>query len=538
MLPFLTVKVVLRGMRMLTVMFALIGTASGQETAFVPDYLPTDPAEYCSKTYEWTFGRSGQFIGEIIGTMTVPYTSGSLSGALLCHDDQTDTFFNDGVILKLLYFDDDYLSTDCALTADPCMLCLGLVQDGDILPLAPLGGVEIQKDKPLDPLECREGRGTNDWDDGLLFQIQDVTVQEVLYEKAVIVWGLQSPPEDSPKGPKSPKLDFFGKDVELGITLPKAKDTDHRKIDGFDVVGLGIGFIAGGDIDTETGKLINLWELTSVSCEGPTFTAIDVPFSSEIRTHSINIPGDIVGSYRDPYDSAGDLGVVHGFLQKSGVLTPIDFPGAVLTAAMGINDRGDIVGLYVFVEDGPRHGFLLSKDDVFPSPIDFPLATQTVARGINNQGDIVGSFRESGGRDGFLLSKDGGPTRIDVPGATQTVAAGINDQGDIVGSFRVGDWPTWVWHGFLLSKDGGFTPIDVPGASQTVAAGINDQGDIVGSFRESGGWHGFLLSKGGGFTPIDVPCATETLVRNTNNHGEIVGHFLDAEEVRFGFRLK
>ncbi len=74
--PFLTVKVVLRGMRMLTVMFALIGTASGQQTAFAPDYLPTDPAKYCSKTYEWTFprNRSGQFIGEIIGTMTVPYS--------------------------------------------------------------------------------------------------------------------------------------------------------------------------------------------------------------------------------------------------------------------------------------------------------------------------------------------------------------------------------------------------------------------------------------------------------------------------------
>ena len=39
----------------------------------------------------------------------------------------------------------------------------------------------------------------------------------------------------------------------------------------------------------------------------------------------------------------------HGFLLDKGVegpFTPIDFPGAPRTGAFGINDRGQIVGIY------------------------------------------------------------------------------------------------------------------------------------------------------------------------------------------------
>ena len=41
--------------------------------------------------------------------------------------------------------------------------------------------------------------------------------------------------------------------------------------------------------------------------------------------------------------------MLHGFLLAKGVegpFTPIDFPGAPGTGATGINDRGQIVGIY------------------------------------------------------------------------------------------------------------------------------------------------------------------------------------------------
>ena len=57
--------------------------------------------------------------------------------------------------------------------------------------------------------------------------------------------------------------------------------------------------------------------------------------------------------------------------------------------------------------------------------IDVPNAGPTVANGINNKGQIVGLFRDATGTHGFLLSK-GRFSAIDVvPGAsdTETVAS-------------------------------------------------------------------------------------------------------------------
>ena len=49
----------------------------------------------------------------------------------------------------------------------------------------------------------------------------------------------------------------------------------------------------------------------------------------------------------------------HGFLISGSGFTTIDVPGAVATAAIGINAQGDIVGEYS--DAGGTHGFLLSR---------------------------------------------------------------------------------------------------------------------------------------------------------------------------------
>jgi len=83
--------------------------------------------------------------------------------------------------------------------------------------------------------------------------------------------------------------------------------------------------------------------------------------------------------------------------------TSIDFPGASLTQAWGINPRGEIVGAYDDA-DGVRHGFLLSGDEF--TSFDFPGASFTVAFGINSRGDIVGWYMTAGVSHGFLLSRE------------------------------------------------------------------------------------------------------------------------------------
>ena len=71
----------------------------------------------------------------------------------------------------------------------------------------------------------------------------------------------------------------------------------------------------------------------------------------------------IVGAYKTN-------GVYHGFILKDGKYFTLDFPGAVRTAATGINDRGQVVGLFAD-SSGHYQGFIgtpnFSADDfVFP----------------------------------------------------------------------------------------------------------------------------------------------------------------------------
>ena len=47
-------------------------------------------------------------------------------------------------------------------------------------------------------------------------------------------------------------------------------------------------------------------------------------------------------------------------MYRHGQLTTIDYPGAQATAAVGINERGDIVGGYIDAAGKPR-GYLMSR---------------------------------------------------------------------------------------------------------------------------------------------------------------------------------
>ena|SRR6266404_5121455 len=69
--------------------------------------------------------------------------------------------------------------------------------------------------------------------------------------------------------------------------------------------------------------------------------------------------------------------------------------------------------------------------------LDVPGATLTAARGINDAGQIVGIFANSTGTHGFL-DTGGSFTALDAPGATSTMAQAINNSAQIVGVFTSG----------------------------------------------------------------------------------------------------
>ena len=92
--------------------------------------------------------------------------------------------------------------------------------------------------------------------------------------------------------------------------------------------------------------------------------------------------------------------------------------------------------------DGNRHGFLLSEG-VYTT-LDFPDAAFTVAEGINNEGQIAGLyFDTSGNEHGFVLSKKGVYTTIDIPDSAATAVFSINVKGEIVGFYDDVDGLRW-----------------------------------------------------------------------------------------------
>jgi probable HAF family extracellular repeat protein len=210
--------------------------------------------------------------------------------------------------------------------------------------------------------------------------------------------------------------------------------------------------------------------------------------------------------------------VFHGFLLSDGVYTTIDPPGSTYTQAWGINDSGQISGLY---NDSASytHGFLLSGGEF--TTLDFPKAVATLATGINNNGDIVGWADMPGsGYQGFLWTKGKYIALNDPKGVKGTRANGINDAGDIVG-YYVDAASAEV--GFVL-QNGTYRDILYPKARNTFVYDIANNRRLVG-FAESTVSTGFAFKSGWGFSRVNFPGGKGTDVIGINNVGQKVGFY-------------
>jgi len=243
-------------------------------------------------------------------------------------------------------------------------------------------------------------------------------------------------------------------------------------------------------------------------------------------------------------------------LAQAGTFAQFDYPGAILTSAMAINDRGTVVGYY---QDASYqvHGFLLSNGT--PQTIDGPNALYTLVRGINDAGDVVGEYIDDTGVHAFrwnagtftlldvgalaindngdfvgfngsqgYLVKAGVVTPIVFAGADVTMPTGLNLAGDVVGSYlNFAAGGSVHSHGFFF-HEGTFTTLDGPGAldgGANFASGINDAGVITGTVQtQDYVSHGYIYSHGE-FTLFEVPGSYSTYAYGINSSNQIVGWF-------------
>lgn len=164
---------------------------------------------------------------------------------------------------------------------------------------------------------------------------------------------------------------------------------------------------------------------------------IDVPGSIETIVRSINDAGEMTGLYRTS-DRIG-----HGFVYSNGQFSSLDVPGAGFTTGVRINNRGDVVGFWTASatcgcggqNPTANKAFLLSDGEF--TVFEIPGSVETTALGINERGDIVGRYDDAlRGRHGYILDRHGAYETFDAPDANFTSFLDINARGDIVGRIR------------------------------------------------------------------------------------------------------
>jgi probable HAF family extracellular repeat protein len=121
-----------------------------------------------------------------------------------------------------------------------------------------------------------------------------------------------------------------------------------------------------------------------------------------------------------------------GVLNAHGVITPTNLSGAPGSAFPdGLNNLGQFTGT---VCDAVCHGFIDTKD-VF-TKLDYPNATFTGGNGINDWGQVVGVYSDGAGDDNGFLYTNGHFTTIDDPNSFPPFGTDplvINDLGQTAG---------------------------------------------------------------------------------------------------------
>ena len=189
-------------------------------------------------------------------------------------------------------------------------------------------------------------------------------------------------------------------------------------------------------------------------------------------------------------------------------------PGAVSSEALGINDRGWVVG-WSDVGDAVSRAFLWRDGRMTDLGSLGGAGGSSVAHGINRRGDIVGSSSAPEGSRAVLW-RDGRMVDLGTLGGSIGVATGINDRDEIVGysTTSTEEYHAFLWRGGRMTDLG-----TVAGQTFSQANAVNTHGLVVG---ESGGP---VVWRHGTPHPLpSLPGAEFGSALGTNDHGDVVGY--------------
>jgi hypothetical protein len=247
-----------------------------------------------------------------------------------------------------------------------------------------------------------------------------------------------------------------------------------------------------------------------------------------INPLGINSSGTVAGFDNGTFNQGFTLTLPSTF--SSPIFYPSTPPGSYPTMVTGINDAGDLSGIYVNPTTGVNNGFT-DIGGVFTTVNNPASSVFNQALDINNSDETVGYYAPtvSGFPGDVAYSQTGGMfTDINalLPANVNSQAVGLNNAGWVVGFYQ----PTTTTSLGFVDDDGTITSIDPFGSSFVSVNGINDKGEIVGFYDNSAmtqlGFVGF--PDGGGYNFISFAPNSEavsTTINSLNDAGDIVGFY-------------
>jgi len=269
-----------------------------------------------------------------------------------------------------------------------------------------------------------------------------------------------------------------------------------------------------------------------------TFKFSDVHASktaTETDTFAVNDSGAIAGDYVD------SSGIQHGMILAGSKLTTIDHKNctnsggfsAGAIAFYGINSKNAVAGWCTNTTTGLYNAFTWAKGEF--TTISFPKAEETQAIGINDSGDVVGLYLDTAGSQHGFVKKGSKYTNIDVKGDTTTEAWGINNSGEIA-VFAIGTsgaYESFIYNGKTFKK----VADPNAGATGTIIRIVNGKGDAAGAYFDSNSFEvGFLLHGGKYYDVKDPKANNNTRPDGLNDKLEIVGRYTPTDGSNVGFK--
>lgn len=262
-----------------------------------------------------------------------------------------------------------------------------------------------------------------------------------------------------------------------------------------------------------TGFLLLIWSSRLIAADY-IFQPVRMPDAMHTQPMGINDLGDVVGVYGDC-----DLCQPQAFLFSDGQYYEIGVEGALRMTPFGINKDGVIAGTLI---NNGQFAFLMDEQQT-------TILDQAVRADAINKNKAVVGYQSTATLNQQAYKWKAGAylplvTPAEVPGMLGSAATGINDRGDIVGYwFTDVDGINVKIQGFFKEVvTGKLNPIPI------IPLGINVDGVIVGL---SGAGNDGAVLKDGVVTLIKYPGSAYTQVHGINNKGALVGYHITAGQL-------